>query len=51
MHNFFRTCFGAIGIDYTVPFATDTLQVAGLVMYILLIAYLWFDSCRVKKQL
>ena len=50
MHNFFHNLLGLIGIDYTLPFNEGTLQIAGLVMYILLIAYLWWDSCREKKQ-
>ena len=49
MHNFFHNALAIVGIDYTLPFNAGTLQLAGLVMYILLIAYLWWDSCRVKK--
>ena len=49
MHNFFHSAFALVGIDYTVPFSEGALQIAGLVMYVLLIAYLWWDSCRVKK--
>jgi len=49
MHNFFHNTLALIGIDYTLPFNESTLQIAGLAMYILLIAYLWWDSCRARK--
>ncbi len=49
MHRFFHNTLSALGFDYTLPFNTGTLQVAGLVMYILLIVYLWSDSCRARK--
>ena len=49
MHNFIAGVVGIFGMDYSLPFNEGTLQAAGVVMYALLIAYLWWDSCRVKK--
>lgn len=49
MHNFFAGLLGMLGIDYRLPFNEGALQIAGVVMYIILIGYLWLSSCRAKK--
>ncbi len=38
------------GFEYTCPLDGVTLQWLGLLAYALLIAYLWYDSCRAKKN-
>ena len=38
-----------VGFEYTAPMSEGTVQTLGVVMYVLLIAYLWWDSCRAKK--
>lgn len=49
LHNAVGGVLSLVGVEYTAPFAEGTLQATGLVMYILLIGYLWWDSMRVKK--
>ena len=38
------------GFKYDNPLSDGTVQLLGVVMYVLLIGYLWWDSCRVKEQ-
>ena len=37
------------GFEYVCGVSAGMLQVYGIIAYALLIAYLWWDSCRVKK--
>ncbi len=37
------------GFEYQCGVSAGMLQVYGIIAYLLLIGYLWFDSCRVKK--
>lgn len=37
------------GFEYSCPLEAGTLQILGIVAYVALIAYLWFDSLRAKK--
>lgn len=39
------------GFEYSCPLSDGTVQMLGVVMYGLLIAYLWWDSCRADKTL
>ncbi|MDE6489678.1 MAG: oligopeptide transporter, OPT family [Muribaculaceae bacterium] len=39
------------GFEYACPLSGGTVQLLGVVMYGLLIAYLWWDSCRADKTL
>ena len=36
------------GFEYVCPLEGTTVQILGVVAYVLLIGYLWFDSVRVK---
>jgi uncharacterized oligopeptide transporter (OPT) family protein len=37
------------GFEYNSGISESSLQLFGLIAYVLLIAYLWSESCRVKK--
>ena len=37
------------GFEYVCGVSAGMLQVYGIIAYVLLIAYLWWDSCRAKK--
>ena len=39
------------GYEYSAGISEGMLQVYGIIAYALLIAYLWYDSCRVRKPL
>jgi putative OPT family oligopeptide transporter len=38
-----------VGFEYVSPLSEGAAQALGVIMYLLIIAYLWWDSCRVKK--